>query len=150
MSLLLITTMLTDDDEPMRHRTTATETGTTFGRNGESIFSKSKGRFKASKIKGVSRGTKPSILCHKKLCYHRGTARRAKYVSRNLVNCCSRKKYIKSTTNRSDGVRAIVYGRLTCSKQPRCIDCRKCGQQAGSSTVLLTARSTIRGEVFQV
>ena len=30
--------MLTDDDESMTHRTTATETGTTVGRNGESIF----------------------------------------------------------------------------------------------------------------
>ena len=111
MSLLLITTMLTDDDESMTHRTTATETGTTFGRNGESIFFEKQRGFKGSKIKGVSRGTKPSILCHKKPCYHRGTARLAKYVSRNLVNCCSRKKlYIKSTTNRSDGVTAIVYG----------------------------------------
>jgi len=38
----------------------------------------------------------------------------------------------------------------TCSKQSRSIDCRWCGQQARPRRVLLTTRSTFRGEIFQV
>ena len=79
---------------------------------------------------------------NKKLCYG--------YVSQNLVN--SRNNlYDKSATNRME---LEGYSCRICMKQPR-LDCRigvvnKLDRRRRRRRVLLTTRSTCRGEIFQV
>ena len=72
---------------------------------------------------------------NKKLCYRRRIARRA--VSQNLVNCRS-KLYNKYTRNRSNGVRGLYDCRAGVVNK---LDRRR-------RRVLLTTRSTCRGEIF--
>ena len=70
-----------------------------------------------------------------KLCYRRRTGRRA--VSKNLVNCRN-KLYIKSATNRSDGVTGVTVRRLVVNITTRRSSYR-CRQQARPSTTTTTS-----------
>jgi len=85
---------------------------------------------------------------NKNLCYRRGTARRA--VSVNILSTVER-----SCTTNPQQIAVLVlegYSWPTCSKQPRLVDCpigvvNKLHRRR-RRRVLLTTRSTCRGEIF--
>ena len=67
-----------------------------------------------------------------------------------LLHNCRNKLYSKSTANRSNGVRGLQLTDVTCSNQPRLVDCRTgVINRIDRRRVLLTTRSTCRGEVFK-
>ena len=67
-----------------------------------------------------------------------------------LLHNCRNKLYSKSTANRSNGVRGLQLTDVTCSNQPRLVDCRiGVINRIDRRRVLLTTRSTCRGEVFK-
>jgi len=67
-----------------------------------------------------------------------------------LQHNCRNKLYSKSTANQSNGVRGLQLADVTCSNQPRLVDCRiDLINRLDRRRVVLTTRSTCRGEIFK-
>ena len=80
---------------------------------------------------------------------HAAVTQETRILQRDRATLCVQ-LYNKSTTNRSNAVRGLQL--IDCSKQPRLVDCRigVVNKLDRRRRVLLTTRSTCRGEIFQV